>query len=38
MLEPETTLLIGMICGPIFGYSVGFFAARAMYRSPTWPR
>lgn len=38
MLEPETTLLIGGFAGVMLGYSIGFFMARAMYRSPTWPR
>ena len=37
MLEPETTLFIGLFCGLIIGYAGGFFVAMKMYRSPTWP-
>lgn len=38
MLDPETTLIIGFISGGAFGYAVGFFISRGIYRSPTWPR
>lgn len=37
MLEPETTLLIGLFAGALFGYAVGFTVARMIYRSPNWP-
>jgi hypothetical protein len=36
MLDPEATLLIGMFCGTMFGYALGFLIARSIYRSKTW--
>lgn len=33
MLAPETTLIIGAVCGLVFGYALGFFMARGIYRS-----
>lgn len=35
MLDPETTLFIGIFCGLAMGYPVGFFMARTIYRR--WP-
>jgi membrane protein YqaA with SNARE-associated domain len=32
MLQPETTLLIGLFAGGIVGYALGFLLARAIYR------
>lgn len=37
MITPEIALLIGMFAGCMFGYPVGFFIARGIYRSPNWP-
>jgi high-affinity Fe2+/Pb2+ permease len=37
MIEPETALIIGMICGLAFGYMLGFLVARGVYRQSTWP-
>jgi hypothetical protein len=34
MMSAETALLIGMFSGVMFGYSVGFLFARALYRKP----
>lgn len=38
MLSPETTLVIGLWSGAIFGYAIGFLMARFIYRRPTWPQ
>ena len=35
MLTPGETLLIGYVAGLAFGYAVGFFVARGIYRG-TW--
>lgn len=37
MLDPMTTLFIGIICGFGVGYPVGFLIARLIYRSKFWP-
>jgi len=38
MIDAETALLIGVMCGLAMGYPVGFLFARGLYRSRTWPR
>lgn len=38
MLEPETTLIIGMFAGIGLGYAMGFLMARGIYRSSDWGR
>lgn len=37
-MTPEDTLLIGMFCGLMAGYAIGFLMARSIYRAKTWPR
>jgi len=37
MLDPLTTLYVGVFCGGLFGYAVGFLIAMAIYR-PAWHR
>jgi uncharacterized protein YneF (UPF0154 family) len=37
MIGPEEALLIGIFCGMTLGYALGFFIARSIYRTKTWP-
>lgn len=30
-------LIIMFVAGAVVGYAAGFFVARGIYRSPTWP-
>lgn len=34
----EFAYCIAVLSGVMLGYSIGFFVARAIYRSPTWPK
>lgn len=37
MLDPLDTLIIGIFCGFLVGYPVGFLVSRMIYRSAKWP-
>lgn len=36
-MNTEMALLIGVFCGGIIGYAIGFLMARLIYRRATWP-
>lgn len=35
-MSAETALLIGVFCGGMIGYAIGFLMARMIYRSKEW--